>query len=152
MEVSSCEIETKFKFKINLDLTGFDKHYKVVEEKPHLSFRKDFVATFKNGNQFNGYIFFADQNPRCKALYIIMAEKDFDMKELISKFDFQINGVRKRGIGKGNEIKFIGNDYASYGPTITLNDIEGKISTCNGFIELEFQPTFRVVRKEELKR
>lgn len=148
MEVSSCEIETKYRFKIKLDLKDIDKKYIVKDEKPCLSFRKDFVATFKNGSQFKGYIVVNDWN--FKALHIIMTEKNFNTRELISKIDLQINGVKKRVNAKGDKVQF-NKPFASYGSTIKLKDIEGKISTCNGIIELEFQPTSRVLRKQELK-
>ena len=148
MEVSSCEIETKYRFKIKLDLKDIDKKYTVKDEKPYLTLRKDFVATFKNGSQFKGYIVVNDWN--FKALHIIMTEKNFNTRELISKIDLQVNGVKKRVNAKGDKVQF-SKPFVSYGSTIKLKDIEGKISTCNGIIELEFQPTSRVLRKQELK-
>ena len=61
MEVTSCEIETKYKFKIKLDLKNIDKEYTVKDGAPFLASSKHFTATFENGNQFRGKIVFTDQ-------------------------------------------------------------------------------------------
>ena len=151
MEITSCEIETKYKCKVILDFKDIDKEYIVKDGKPYLASNKSFDAIFRNGNKFNGYILFTDQKPNCKSLYVIMTEKNFKIKDIVSIFDFEINGVRKSGSVKGEEIKFNNQNFKSYGPKINLKDIGGKFSACNGFIEIEFQPTSRVIIKEELK-
>ena len=98
MEVTSCEIETKYKFKINIDLKDIDKEYTVKDDTPFLASSKHFTATFENGNQFRGKIVFTDQkNSIC--IYTIMADtergnKNFHIKELIIKYNFFINDAK----------------------------------------------------------
>ena len=154
MEVTSCEIETKYRFKINIDLKDIDKEYAVSDDAPFLALNKHFTATFKDGKQFQGRILITDQK-NSKYIYTIMADtergnKNFHIKELIIKYDFLINDVRKYFGANGHEIKFSNCQYKYYGAKSGCAT-PGKISTCKGIIEIEFQPSSRVVKKEELK-
>ena len=153
MEVSSCESKMKYKCEINLNIQDIDKEYVVEDGSLKLISRaskRDFIATFSDGNQFRGYICFTDAE-NLKYFNIILTEDKFQVKDLIMKYHILVNGVKKSGTEKGCEFQFDSLGFASYGADINVSGIEGKISTCKGSIEIEFQPTSRVIRKEELK-
>ena len=164
MEVTSCEIETKFKCKVNVDLKDIDKEYEIKDGEPFLASNKWFTATFKNGSQFEGRIMLTDQRlqnsgfmqlPRNhKCIYIIMAEKVINVKDLYITYDISINDVKKSIKARGEWIKFSNINHRYYGSKTGLKDLEDiqdKISTCKGFIDIEFRPTSRVVKKDQIK-
>ena len=136
-----------------MDLKDIDKEYTVKDGAPFLVIIKHFTATFKNGNQFHGRIWLTDKK-NSKFIHTIMADfvrdnKNCHIKELIISYDFFINGVKNYFCESGQEFTFA-NSQIKYGTKSAL-DIQGKISTCKGFIEIEFKPSSRVATKEELK-
>ena len=151
MEARNCQIETKFKCQLPLDIENINKDYSHKGDIPHLATRKDFGASFNNGNRFKGYLCLTDQRLNCKSLYVIMAEKNFIVQELIVNYDFAINGIRIKGSAKADEVKFSNVEYMSYGAKINLKEIKEKFSTCKGWIEIEFKPYSGIQRKQELQ-
>ena len=148
-KVLSNEIETTYRAKFEINISDFDKQYFYKGDIPHLALRQDFEASFKNGFQLKGYICLTDQSLNCKSLYVIMSEKGL-MQDLIVKYDFSINGVKIRGSAKGSEIEFSNVEDVSYGAKLDLKEIKEKFSTCRGSIEIEFKPSYGVMRKQQL--
>ena len=49
IQTPSCEVETKLKYKIKIDIQNIEKNYKVEENTPYLSLSQRFTINFKNG-------------------------------------------------------------------------------------------------------
>ena len=76
MEVTSCEIQTKYKFKINIDLKDIDKEYTVKDDAPFLASNKHFTATLRR------------PGPRGPGAFKICKFHKFTFDTLIHKFTF----------------------------------------------------------------
>ena len=84
-----CELETRFKCKIEVDIQNIDQHYKVDENQLYLSKSYDYTVNFKSEKQFQGYVLFADQKKK-KSLYLVVSKDR--LYGLIIKYSLTFNG------------------------------------------------------------
>ena len=137
---SSCQIETKFKCKLNLNIQKIKMFHR-------------FALKFNNGMKFAGMILFDHIGNDFTNLCVIMDHKVFEVEDCIASCEIIINGdkkVKKDSI-KGETFIYHdnhANEPPAYGIGIKLN---GKLETCNGWIELEFKPCAQIVKKQQLK-
>ena len=148
----SSDIETKYKFKIEVSIADIDKEYTTKDDgKLHLAQSCYFTVSMKDGSQFKGRFVFADQTPNPKEIYVLCVE-GFEVQDIKIKYDFNINGIHKSGTMVGrNDIKFSNNEYLYQGSSVKLNDIQDKIASFQGTLEFEFKPSYGSARKQELK-
>ena len=140
IQTSSCEIETKLKCRINIDIQNIEQKYKIKENNPHLASRHDFTINFKNGLSMRCYVTVTDQRNN-KSVYLVICEKKFNVKNLSSNHDLLINGtISRKNTKHGVTWKFGDCTYDCYGIRVQPS-FNGKFSSIKGFFEIECNPT-----------
>ena len=152
MELLCSEIQSTYKCKFNVDIKNIEKEY-IGEDALQLSKYYYHSATFKNGNEFKFEILFNDlDESSIKDLTIVMAkDSTYQITNLTVTYDLAINGSERNGCKNGKNLGFINPQHTKCGVEITLSWLRDKISTCKGTIEIEFEPSSSVAKKEELK-
>ena len=145
----SSDIETNYKFKIEVCIANIDNKYTLEDGQPYLARNYFFRMSMKDGNRFKGRILFTDQK-NSKKVYVL-AKKGFEVQDININYDFNINDIHKNGTLIGRKIKFVDSEYLYQGSSIELDDIQGKFATFQGTLEFEFKPSYGMARKQELK-
>ena len=150
IQTSSCEVETKLKCRINIDIQNIENKYTIEENAPYLLSRHYFNMKFKNGLSLKCRINLSDQRNN-KWIHLVICDKKFNVKDLVSKYELLVNGtISKNGSEKGQTWRFNNNDFDSYGLFIKPS-FTGKFTSIKGFFEIEFKPSTQIERKQELK-
>ena len=150
VETSPCEIETRFKFKIKVNIQNIDQHYKVEENKPYLAKRYDYKINYKSERNFLGHLLLADQKKR-KSIYLVVRKNQID--GLIINYDLTFNGKESiSGSANGTKWRFNNNNYDDQGLEINpLEILVDKIMSCKGWFEVNFKPCLQIARNREFK-
>ena len=138
IQISSCDVETKLKCKINIDIQNIEQKYKTKEDIPYLASGHDFdfTITFKNGVLLNCSLVVNDQK-NSKKVYLVICEKKFHVQDLISKHELLINGtISKNGSINGSKWRFSNEEHFSYGIRFQTQ-FTGKFNSIKGFFEIE---------------
>ena len=151
MEIeTSCEIESRVKCKIKVNIQNIDQRYTVEENLPYLAKRYDYKINFKNEKQFRGHLLLADQEKK-KSLYLVVIKDQTD--DLIFKYSLTFNG-KESVSGSDNVVKWRFRDDDIDHQGLELNPLKigkDKIMSCEGWFEIEFKPCLQIARKQEFK-
>ena len=155
MEVKtiSSDVETKYKCKIEVSIADIDKEYITRDQKPFLDKCYEFKMPLKNGSNIKGQILFGDQ-VNSKGVIILFDECLTQDENFSIVYNFQVNDVSKEGTKCGTIFKFYdrrNDNFELIGRLIDLSDVERKIATFQGTIEIEFKPSYEFVKRQELK-
>jgi len=136
IQISTCDVETKLKCKINIDIQNIEQKYTTKENTPYLEYSHYFTITFKNGVLLNCSLVVNDQK-NSKRVYLVICEKKFHVQDLLSKHDLLINGtISKNGSINGSKWRFANEEHYSYGINIKT-PFNGKFNSIKGFFEIE---------------
>ena len=104
ISTSSCQIETKFKCKLNLNI-----------QKTKMFHR--FALKFNNGMKFAGMILFDHIGNDFTNLCVIMDHKVFEVEDCIASCEIIINGDKKvkKDLIKGNTFIYHDDEPPAYG-------------------------------------
>ena len=147
---TSCEIETKLKSRISIDIQNIEQKYKIKENTPHLASKHYFTVNFKNGMLMRCYVTVTDQR-NSKSIYLIICDNRLKtVKNLVSNHDLLINGtISRKNTKNGVTWKFGDSTYECYGIRVQPS-FNGKFSSIKGFFEIECNPTPGVSSNLEL--
>ena len=154
MEIAtSCEIETKFKCKIDLNIQDIGKNYKIKDDKFDLNKCYNFALNFSNGTQFTAFVYLNHVENKCKNFHLITDDKVFEAEDCKVSYEITFNGNDKiKDSVKAKKWKFSNETIDRYGFKRCINGpLNEKIETCKGWIELEFKPCSAIIEKQELK-
>ena len=108
--VTSCEIETKFKCKIYLNIHDIDKNYEMIDNNFQLKKQYNFAMNFKNGTQFTAVVFFSHIENKDKIFHVAIDYKVFDFEDCKVSFAINFNGneiimdLSTQGAGEGVDL------------------------------------------------
>jgi len=154
MEIAtSCEIETKFKCKIDFNIQNIGKNYKLKGNKFYLNKCYNFALNFKNGIKFNGFLYLSHKENDDKTFHLVMDYKVFEVEDCKVTFEIIFNGnAKEKDSVKAKKWNFIDDTIDRYGFYISMKStLNEKFETCKGWIELEFKPCSPIIKKQELK-